>query len=230
MRSKLLIGVVVVVVIIGVGVGVGLLAGRAPSHVPTNPAPVANNPAPQPAPPPARFTPPPQDTAPQVVKHSDTNPGTAIPPVQLRNFATVTNTPSTNDWEEKIDDIIGSDDPDTNKVTKLYALFPKLPPDGQEEVAQHLSNLVDDEDYAPLGEMLKNNKLPEGVLDELLADVLNRPNNLKLPLLLSVASDANNAKHDEAKDLLELYLGEDYGSDWNSWGQHMTNWMQQNPD
>jgi hypothetical protein len=136
----------------------------------------------------------------------------------------------TNAWEEKIDDIVGSDDPDTNKIAQLYALFPKLPPDGQEEAAQHLSNLVDDEDYAPLGEMLKNDKLPEGVLDELLADVLNRPNNLKLPLLLAVAADANHAKHDEAKDLLELYLGEDYGSDWNSWHQHMTNWLQQNPE
>ncbi|HEX5315607.1 MAG TPA: hypothetical protein VFX22_03065, partial [Candidatus Kapabacteria bacterium] len=150
---------------------------------------------------------------------------------QPTNILAATNTSgSDTNWEEKIDDIVGSDDPDTNKVQKLYALFPKLPPDGQEEVAQHLSNLVDDEDYAPLGEMLKNDKLSEGVLDELLADVLNRPNNLKLPLLLQVASDADHAKHDEAKDLLELYLGEDYGTDWNSWGQHLTNWMQQNPD
>jgi len=229
MRSKLLIGVVVAVIIVGVGVGVGLLAGRAPSHVP-GPGPVADNSTPSPSPSPTHVTPPPPDTTSQVVKPAVTSTAPAIPIVQPRNLAAVTNAAGTNDWEEKIDDIIGSDDPDTNKVTKLYALFPKLPPDAQEEVAQHLSNLVDDEDYAPLGEMLKNDKLPEGVLDELLADVLNRPNNLKLPLLLAVASDANNAKHDEAKDLLELYLGEDYGSDWNSWGQHMTNWMQQNPD
>ena len=53
---------------------------------------------------------------------------------------------------------------------------------------------------------------------------------LKLPLLLQVASDPNHIKHDESKDLLELYLGEDYGTDWNSWGQHLTNWIQQNPD
>ena len=144
--------------------------------------------------------------------------------------------PSTNvaetdtNWEDKIDDIVGSDDADTNKVKQLFALFPTLPPDGQEEVVQHLSNLVDDDAYAPLGELLKNAKLPEGVLDELLADVLNRPNNLKLPLLLDVASNPDHAKHDEAKDLLELYLGDDYGSDWSQWGQHLTNWLQQNPE
>ena len=89
---------------------------------------------------------------------------------------------------------------------------------------------MEDDNYSQLGDLLKNDKLPEGVLDELLADVLNRPNILKLPLLLDVASDSSHAKKDEAKDLLELYLGEDYGTDWNSWGQHMTNWMQQNPD
>jgi hypothetical protein len=153
------------------------------------------------------------------------------PVIQTSNIAqTLTNSDLDTNWEDKIDDIVGSDDPDTNKVKQLFALFPKLPPDGQEEVVQHLSNLVDDDAYAPLGELLKNASLPEGVLDELLADALNRPNNLKLPVLLDVASNPDNAKHDEAKDLLELYLGEDYGSDWNAWGSHMTNWLQQNPD
>ncbi len=229
MRSKLLIGVIVLVAIIGVGVGVGLLAGRSPSHPASGTITAADNSTPQTSVIPTHATPPPQDTLPEVTNSSLVVP--RIPIVQPGNLSAGTNAAAgTNDWEEKIDDIVGSDDPDTNKVAKLFALFPKLPPDGQEEAAQHLSNLVDDEEYGPLGDMLKNDKLPEGVLDELLADVLNRPNSLKLPTLLTVASDPNHAKHDEAKDLLELYLGEDYGSDWNSWGQHMTNWMQQNPD
>jgi len=227
MRSKIVIAGLVVVAVIGIGVGVALLAARNTSTLPPAPPAVADNSAHQPAPEPVRVAP---QTHPATQEVKQTVAPPAIPTVQPRILVNTTNTPGTNDWDEKIDDIIGSDDPDTNKVAKLYALFPTLPPDGQEEIAQHLSNLVDDEDYAPLGEMLKNDKLPEGVLDELLADVLNRPNNLKLPLLLTVASDANHAKHDEAKDLLELYLGEDYGTDWNSWGSHMTNWLQQNPD
>lgn len=230
MRSKIVIAGVVVVGIVAVGVGVALWAAHSTSNLPPLPPPVADNSAPQPPHEPIHVSAPVHQFAPtQDIKPVATAP-TPMPKVQPRNLVAVTNTVGTNDWENKIDDIVGSDDPDTNKVAELYALFPTLPPDGQEEVAQHLSNLVDDDDYAPLGEMLKNDKLPEGVLDELLADVLNRPNNLKLPLLLSVASDANNAKHDEAKDLLELYLGDDYGTDWNSWGQHMTNWLQQNPD
>ncbi len=224
MRSKIVIAGLVVVAIIGIGVAVALLAARNAATVPPPaPAVVADNSTSQPAPEPVRVAPQTHPTPTQEVQRT-------IPTVQPKILVNATNAAGTNDWEEKIDDIVGSDDPDTNKVAKLYALFPTLPPDGQEEIAQHLSNLVDDEDYAPLGEMLKNDKLPEGVLDELLADVLNRPNNLKLPLLLTVASDQNHAKHDEAKDLLELYLGEDYGTDWNSWGSHMTNWLQQNPE
>lgn len=225
---KILMVVLVIAAIVGIGVAVGLLAARGPSN-----SHVAMAETPQPAPTPAPVvTPmqpvisnPPLDIKPIV-------PTDAVPIVQSSNFDQVaTNTTgSDTNWEDKIDEIVGSDEPDTNKVKELYALFPKLPPDGQEEAAQHLSNLVDDDAYGPLGEMLKNDKLSEGVLDELLADVLNRPNSLKLPLLLDLASDPNHAKRDEAKDLLELYLGEDYGTDWNSWGQHMTNWLQQNPD
>jgi len=56
-------------------------------------------------------------------------------------------------------------------------------------------------------------QLPETVLDVLMADALNRPNGVKLPLLLEVAQNPDNAKAGEAKDLLELYLDGDYGSD-----------------
>jgi hypothetical protein len=228
MRSKILMGIAVVAVVIGAGVCLGLLAGRGTSTVPTvaeqNPTPVNTTPAP---PPPVTET---QAILPAPVPLIEVTQSLAMP--QNSNVAPApTNSVSTNkDWEDQIDDIVGSDDPDTNKVKRLFALFPNLPPEGQEDAVQHLSNLVDDENYAPLGELLKDDKLPDGVLDGLLSDVLNRPNNLKLPLLLDVASDPNHAKRDEAKDLLELYLGEDYGQDWNKWGTQMTNWLQQNPD
>lgn len=228
MRAKILMAVIVVVAVIGIGVGVGLLAarpGKAPPLVATQDSTPHNTPAPM----------PPANPAPIVIQHPQVTPQPApiqpVPVVQSNAVAQpATNTDTEAEWEDKIDNIIGSDNSDSNKVNQLFALFPTLPPDGQEEVVQHLSNLVDDENYAQLGELLKNDKLPEGVLDELLADALNRPNNLKLPLLLDVASDPNNAKSSEAKDLLELYLGEDYGNDWNTWGTQMTNWLQKNPD
>ena len=39
----------------------------------------------------------------------------------------------------------------------------------------------------------------------------------KLPLLLAVARNEKHALKDEANDLLELYVEEDYGTNWNQW-------------
>lgn len=225
--------VAAIAVIVVAGVGIGYLAGGSSAPVPFHP-PSDSTPGTGTGDPHSSVA-----TSDQSAPVKNAQPVTPvvdpqlITPVQSNIIAQApTNPPaaSTN-WEDTVDDIVGSDDPDTNKVKQLFALFPKLPPDGQEEVAQHLSNLVEDENYGPLGDLLKNDSLPQGVLDELMSDVLNRPNSLKLPMLLDVAQDPNNPEHDEAKDLLELYVGEDPSADnWSRAGTMVTNWLQQNPD
>ena len=148
---------------------------------------------------------------------------TAAPP-------SVTATNLITDWEDKLDDILGSEGQDTDKAKQMLAMFPRLSEDAQVEVAQHVSNLLPDPEYAPLGKLLLDSKLPEAVLDVLIVDVLNRPNALKLPLLLEVARDPQHPKAGEAKDLLELYLEQDYGTDWNKWQAKLKQWMIDNPD
>jgi hypothetical protein len=233
MRSKILVALGVIAAIAAIGGAIGWFAGRgakvSPPIVQSPPPEVAINPQPSPVveplppppPPPVHTVPVPAQVTPKVV----------VPPVIATVVPQVpTNSVAGTNWDEKIDDIIGSDDADTNKVKQLFALFPQLPPDEQEDAVSHLSNLVEDNNYAPLGEMLKNPKLSEGVQDELMSDVLNRPNNVKLPLLLDVARNPDHAKRDEAKDLLELYLGEDYGTDWKTWQDKMTAWLKENPE
>src|SRR5437867_4966494 len=143
---------------------------------------------------------------------------------------TATATNLITDWEDKLDDILGSEGQDTDKAKQMLAMFPRLPEDGQVEVAQHVSNLLPDQEYASLGKLLLDSKLPEAVLDVLIVDVLNRPNSLKLPLLLEVAREPQHPKAAEAKDLLELYLEEDYGTDWNKWQAKLEQWIKDNPD
>lgn len=232
MRSKILMVLAVIVLIAGLGLGIGLWAGHSSSSVPpAQPTVVANA-----DPGSAQGAGGPSDPRPTSIQNLQpaapiTEPPPLVP-VQSNPVAQVaTNPPANTNWEDAVDDIVGSDDPDTNKVARLFALFTNLPPDGQEEVVQHLSNLVEDENYAQLGALLTNASLPQGVLDELMSDVLNRPNALKLPMLLDVAQDPNNPEHDEAKDLLELYLGDDPST--NSWigaGDMVTNWLKANPD
>ncbi len=216
--SKIVAAIGVVAVVLFVGMLLGWWGNKGPNEnirhpaeeAATTPASENENPGPRPK-----------------------NPTNTVPGIHPRKTppgpsATATNLVS--DWEDKIDGILGSDLDDAVKARQMLELFPRLPEDGQMEAAQHLSNLVEDKDYEPLGKLLTNTGLPEAVLDVLLADVLNRPNSLKLPLLLKVAEDPRHAKAQEAKDLLELFLEEDYGTDWTKWQAKLETWLKDNPD
>jgi hypothetical protein len=133
-------------------------------------------------------------------------------------------------WEDKLDELLTADGEDSDKAKKMLEMFPHLPQDGQVEVAQHLSNLISDADYAPLGQFLTNSAMPEDVLDVLMGDALNRPNSVKLPILLEIAQNTQHPKAEEAKDMMELFLEEDYGTDWALWKTKMDAWLKENPD
>jgi hypothetical protein len=214
---KMLGIVVVVAAVLLIGVGVGWLATRktlpsaqlSPAKVPSS-------------------IPPSTNLLPFFGTNSRPRPGEA--PVNKAAAIPSTGANVITNWEDKLDDILGSEGEESDKAKKLLAMFSRLPADGQVEVAQHLSNLLPDQDYAALGKLLTDSKLSEEVLDVLIVDVLNRPNSVKLPLLLEVARDAQHPKAAEAKDLLELYLEEDYGTDWNKWQAKLEQWIKDNPD
>ena len=133
-------------------------------------------------------------------------------------------------WEDKVDEILGSASAEADKAKQMIDMFPLLPPQGQEEVVRHLTNLLPDQDYGLMRGYLTNASLPANVLDYLLDDVLNRPNSLKLPALLAVARNPQHPKATEAKDFLQLYLEADYGNDWDKWQAGMEQWLKENPD
>jgi hypothetical protein len=157
-------------------------------------------------------------------------PSTDTVPNEITIAAPIAASDMITNWGDKLEQILVSPGEETDKAKQLLEMFPHLPPDGQAEIARHLSNLTPDSDYAGLGEYLKNPKLPEPVLDVLLADALNRPNALKLPLLLDIARQPDHAKAGEAKELLELFLEEDHGTDWAGWQARMDQWLKDNPD
>ena len=125
--------------------------------------------------------------------------------------------------------LTGQED-EAQKAKLLLALFPKLPEDGQVEAAQHISNLLPDEEYSSLAQTLTNAAMPEAVLDVLMTDVLNRPNQLKLETLLDVARMPNHPKAEEARDVLEVFVDENYGEDWAAWKTAVEKWLKENPD
>ena len=134
------------------------------------------------------------------------------------------------DWEERIDDLLTSKDDENLKAKHLLSIFHNLPEEGQIEAAQHLSNLLADEDYAALKPTLTNATVSAEVLDVLMTDVLNRPNQIKLESLLEVARVPNHPNAEEAIDVLEVFVDENYGTDWVAWEAAVKKWLKENPD
>lgn len=227
-RPGVLIAVVAVLALVFGGRYLGLYGGKGaderaggdpappveeevrPTSITVSPAPAAPTPvaAPRPVPRPA---------APVVPAPVPTAPAAETP-------ALITN------WEERIDTLLTSPGDEAQKTRDFISLFPNLPPDGQVEAAQHLSNLLADEDFKLLTPLLNNPAYPEEVLDVLMTDVLNRPNELKLPALLDVARMPNHPKAEEARDILEIYVDENYAEDWVAWTAAVERWLRENPE
>ncbi len=212
---------VLVLVVIVVGALIGIMATRKAAEVPPLPPSEAVLAPPKPL----------VDTSSPPTSNPDRTTAPATQPtVSAPAPVVAAGTNMLADWEDRLDDILGSDAKEKTKAGQLLVLLPKTPPDGQEQVAQHLTNLVEDDDYASLAAYLTNSSFPETVLDVLFQDVLNRPNQVKLPLLLELAKNSEHAKSAEAREMLELFLDENYGTDWAKWQTKMTTWLKDNPD
>jgi hypothetical protein len=133
-------------------------------------------------------------------------------------------------WEDRVEEILSSTLAQTNKAAHLLELFPRLPVDGQVEVARHLSHLLPDRSYAGLGPYLTNSATPGPVVEVLLSGLLARPNQIKLPWLLEVASQQGNPASDQARSWLRSTLEEDNGTDWPKWRARTGEWLRDHPD
>ena len=101
---------------------------------------------------------------------------------------------------------------------------------GQVEAAEHITNLLPDEMYASAGAYLTNAAIASDAREVLFSDLLNRPNSIKLAWLLEVARTPGLDQAAEARDTLELFLGEDYGVNWNVWSDKIHVWLRENPE
>lgn len=216
-------GLVVIVLAVAGGLGLGVLSSRnAGGDNVTE----------------AKVTPPVQPTITQPVA-----PDATVPPVTVVHTPTqnltpaVAADPSTNGdaaqrggaaWEQKLDEVLLSNAEAPEKTEKLLQLLPTLDENGQVEVSQHLVNFVTDDNYNGVAAILTNSATAESVDSIFMNDLLNRNDALKLPLLLDMAKDDSHPKHAEARDLLELFLQDNYGTDWGKWEQSITNYLTNN--
>jgi len=138
-------------------------------------------------------------------------------------------TEESGDWEKQLDDVLLSDIDANSKADRILALIPNAPTNAQIELAQHLVNMVQDDHYDGAASLLTNPATASAVSTVLMNDLLNRNNTLKLPMLLSVARDDEHPLKDQAREMLELLIQEDNGSNWDQWSTSINTWLQNNP-
>jgi hypothetical protein len=211
--AKVLRGLVMLAIAAGLGTLIGWLVSRQGDVTPMIEPPSTNQPlavaqAAAPAPAPETLPTLPEPAPETAARPMDSNPA---------------------DWESKLDDILLSDDDQNTKADKILALIPNAPPEAQQELAQHLVNMVQDDHYDGTAAMLTNAATPADVSNVLMNDLLNRNNTLKLPMLLAIASNENHPLKDQALDLLGLLTQEDDGTNWSEWATNIDTWLQNNP-
>lgn len=133
-------------------------------------------------------------------------------------------------WDGKIDQILAMDASEAEIGQKLLELYPAIPPAGQADLALEIAARTADADYSKLAAILTNSVTPADVVDVLVNDLLDRPDRLRLPLLLDLARSKDGAKAGEAKDLLEALVGQDYGEDWVLWSKKISEWLASHPE
>ena len=133
--------------------------------------------------------------------------------------------PEQAEWEKKVDAVLLADLENPEKGRRLMAMLSELSETARVEVAQEAVNLLPDSGYGAVSELLTNAQTSEAVLSVLMQDVLQRGNELKLPLFLQIARTDQHPLREEARGILETYLQEDFGNNWPVWERKLAAWL-----
>ena len=132
--------------------------------------------------------------------------------------------------DRKIDEILrlypGNTDADhTNTAQSLINLLPALTKDGQVECAQHISNLLSDEEFKRVMPIWRNPSFNPDVIEVFATDLMNREHKIMLPAMLDAVRMPNHPYNEEAKTTLQVFLDEDYGNDVGKWEKAMKDFL-----
>jgi len=125
--------------------------------------------------------------------------------------------PPDEPWQVAINSILSTDAEPVVLSQRLAVALPGMPLEGQLEAAQHMVNLLGDDEYANAENIYFHNGHAEQVRRVIFEDFMNRPNTLKLPLLVRTLREYGHPMRREAIDNLQALLGRNEGEDANRW-------------
>jgi hypothetical protein len=113
-----------------------------------------------------------------------------------------------------------------NTAQALINLLPKLTKSGQTECAEHISNLLSDEEYPRVLQIWENPASDPDVLKVFAADLMNRPARVMMPTMLRAIKMLNHPYHEEAKRTMRILLDQDHGDNIPQWESAMNAFLE----
>jgi hypothetical protein len=146
-------------------------------------------------------------------------PGAKPAPPEVKAAAAKQPAPRTEiaQWEYRIDEALRSQADHSAIALSLLSQVPAMPGEGQTAAAQHIVNLISDRDYLQVLPYIKNSRMESGFQEIIVAESLNRPDEVKLPVLLAAARTPKHPMAETAVSVLSVLLDANHGSDWTKW-------------
>jgi hypothetical protein len=121
-------------------------------------------------------------------------------------------------WEASIRSVLSRDKAtDAEKAIGLFQLLPGMPAEGAETCAEEAVKRLPNAEYRHAQAAVSNPGTYGLALGVLFSDLMERPDNLRLPTLVTIARNSAHPYAAPAHDNLELLLGQDFGEDWSRW-------------
>lgn len=124
--------------------------------------------------------------------------------------------PDTSEAADPISDVLSADLTPGETSSRLFALLPNTPAEDKSFLVQIAGNYCPDEEYWRMLPFLLNRSLPEDCREELLRDVLRRPDAVRLRPLYRLALDPTHPLSTEARDYLFAYFQDVPENDFNA--------------
>jgi hypothetical protein len=107
---------------------------------------------------------------------------------------------------DPIGDVLSADLTPGETTSRLLSLLPSTPVDDKSFLVQIAGNYCPDEEYWRMLPLLLDRSQPEDVRDELMRDILRRPDSIRLRPLYRLALDSSHPLSSEAREYLFAYL------------------------
>ena len=130
---------------------------------------------------------------------------------------------------DPLGDILSADLTPGETTSRLLSLLPTTPANDQSFLVQIAGNYCPDEEYWRLLPFLLDRKQPEDCREELLRDLLRRPDAVRLRPLYRLAVDPTHPLSQEAKEYLFAYLQDVPENDFNALARAVDKAERENP-